>query len=104
MSEDLESICLCVKSSYEEISTPETQIENEISAKKMFFYSDGSTVFWNVPHLERDIILHFLRGSSDDPIEDEPFDQETIEEESEMIIFSPTEKQTHFSKGSIKLR
>ena len=38
-------------------------------------------------------------------IEEEPFDRETIEEESEMIIYGPSDtSNTHLSKGVIKIR
>ena len=50
---------------------------NPISCKEIFFFDDGSTVFWNVPHLERENVLHFLRGNNGD-IEVEPFDRDTI--------------------------
>ena len=50
---------------------------NPISCKEIFFFDDGSTVFWNVPHLERENVLHFLRGNDGD-IEVEPFDRDTI--------------------------
>ena len=56
LSDDLESNCICVKSSYEEPNT------DPISSKEIFFFDDGSTVFWNVPHLERENVLHFLRN------------------------------------------
>ena len=77
---------------------------NPISCKEIFFYDDGSTVFWNVPHLERNNVLHFLRENNGE-IEAEPFDRDTIEEESEMIIYGPSDtSNTHFLKGVIKIR
>lgn len=104
--EDLESVCLCVKPNY--------QVEHEIhpdeklrtvSSKDIFFFSDGSVIFWNVPHLERDTVLNFLRSSQ--IVEDAPFEESTIMEESEMMTYSCTSSEanghTHFSKGAIKL-
>ena len=32
-----------------------------IFAKDIFFFAEGSVIFWNVPQLERDSVLHFLR-------------------------------------------
>jgi len=98
LTDDVEGNCICVKSSYEE-----NEELNPISVKEIFFFDDGSTVFWNVPHLERENVLHFLRDTSDE-IEVEPFDRETIEEESEMIIYGPSDtSNSHLTKGVIKI-
>ena len=102
LSDDLQSNCICVKSSYEKADG--LVDANSISCKEIFFFDDGSTVFWNVPHLERENVLHFLRNN-DGEIEEEPFERETIEEESEMIIYGPSDTpNSHLSNGVIKIR
>ena len=57
LSRDLEGKVLCVKSVYEKLETDQT----ELSLKEIYFFEDGSTVFWNVPHLERTNVMQFLK-------------------------------------------
>ncbi len=66
-------------------------------------------IFWNVPQLERDTVLTFLRAAKS--IEDEPFDEATIFEESEMMNYELLEPNgngqvpnSRLDKGLIKLQ
>jgi uncharacterized Rmd1/YagE family protein len=97
--EDLESVCLCVSANYQ-VDEPRDENLSQITGKDIFFYADGSVIFWNVPQLERDSVLGFLKHSK--MVEDDPFDEETIFEESEMMNFQPSDTDSTFldvSKG-----
>ena len=107
LSEDLEANCLCVRSIYSNLSpshddsNPDMEI---LLAKDIFFFADGSIIFWNMPQLERTQVLDFLRRA--EGVEDGPFELESIEEESEKIVYSASSSPnaaTSFSNGSIKL-
>ena len=52
--------------------------------REIFFFADGSVIFWSVPELEREMILRLLR---DPNITVGPYDQDTVFEESELMTF-----------------
>jgi len=83
--------------------------------REIFFFSDGSVIFWSVPELEREMVLRFLRNGGDvdtktTQIEVGHYDQDTVFEESELMTFSTKVKNggggsTHLDqKGTINLR
>ena len=107
LSEDLEANCLCVRSIYSNLSpdhhdNSDPEMDRLLS-KDIFFFADGSVIFWNMPHLERTQVLDFLRRA--EGVEGEPFELGTIEDESEKIVYSASQQNaaTSFSHGSIKL-
>ena len=106
LSEDLDGQCLCVRSIYSHLSSETTDPSMaRILSKDIFFFADGSVIFWNMPHLERTQVLDFIRRAED--VESEPFELETIEEESEKIGYSATQNEgvnTTFNNGTIKLQ
>lgn len=59
-------------------------------------------IFWNVPELERENVLNFLRN-----VEIDGYDTDTIHEESELMTFeqdSSTNNQlSRLTKGKIQL-
>lgn len=66
--------------------------------KDIFFFEHGSVIFWNVPQLERDTVLNFLR-----PVEESGYNNVTIFEESEMVNYTLTKEKTHFKDGKVCL-
>jgi uncharacterized Rmd1/YagE family protein len=67
--------CICIKAKYEEI--------NEIEPRHIFFYEDGSVVFWNVSNEEEKNILEILLKH-----EENSYSKEIVNDEVEIISFS----------------
>lgn len=74
---------------------------DEMTKREIFFFEQGSVVFWNVPPLERENVLAFVKQVGLDSYPDD-----TIHEESEMMTFSVTESQNSsgLKNGNIMLR
>ena len=53
ISEDLEGNCL--------IATNKYSATEEEKTKDIFFFKEGCVVFWNVPELERNSVLKFIK-------------------------------------------
>lgn len=95
------------KGLYENIPLPEDagevihvrakyQLGNE--PRHIYFFSEGSVVFWNVPNLEQQSVLHFLK-----PFETNAYDENLISEEKEDLIYIYSDSGTKFSNGTITL-
>ncbi len=69
-----------------------------VYSKDIFFFENGSLVFWNVPDLERDNVLTFVK-----PIETDSYGEDTIREESELMTYKFTEGNTSL-KASLMSR
>ena len=67
--------------------------------QEIFFFKEGCVVFWNVPELERNSVLKFVR-----PYSEETYDESVVFEESEMINYrmSTTDKP-HLDQGIINI-
>ena len=74
---------------------------NEMTKREIFFFEQGSVVFWNVPVLERENVLAFLKH-----VQFDSYPDETVHEESELMSFSVTESQNSsgLQNGNIILR
>ena len=73
---------------------------DEMTKREIFFFEQGSVVFWNVPLLERENVLAFVKQVGLDSYPDD-----TIHEESEMMTFSVTDSQntSGLKNGNIML-
>ena len=66
----------------------------------LWSFSGGSVIFWNVPELERDNVITFIKG-----VENDGYDEETIHEESELLNFKSEQdlKNARLKQGQILL-
>ena len=100
------AILLDLKSKYE-VATGKPWERNlhesskSLNFRDIYFFDDGSVIFWNVPLIERNSVLELLRSS--DGVQTKPFDEDDIEEESEMLRFGAAIENTQLQKGEIKL-
>ena len=106
LHQELSDLCLCARAKYN-IESESSETEEE-PLREIFFFADGSVIFWSVPELEREMVLRFLRQT--DAIEIGPYDQDTVFEESELMSFSiklkngSSKSSTHLDpKGNINL-
>lgn len=67
--------CLCVKPKYQQV--------NEIEPRHIFFFEDGSVVFWNVSMEEQNSMLEIIEKH-----EENPYPLDFVNEESEVIRYS----------------
>ena len=91
-----------IDSSYDTSDEP----NNLGKSKDIFFFADGSVVFWSVPELERKSVLDFIRTKPDIEEADGIYDDDTIFEESEMMTYSydQADKKSHIDKkGQISM-
>jgi len=112
--EELSLTCIVAKAKLfntEDTDSPESEgvgdggNDLEKPRREIFFFADGSVIFWSVPALEREMMLRLLR---DPHIAVGPYDQDTVFEESELMTFkldtSGEASRTHLdSKGTITL-
>ena len=54
--------------------------------REIYFFREGSVVFWNVSELERKNVLKFLKD-----FEDESYDREIVAEGNEKMVYAYTE-------------
>ena len=60
--------------------------------REIYFFSEGSVVFWNVSELERKNVLSFLK-----PYEEDSYDKALVESEgNERMVYAYTEVFTCF--------
>ena len=68
-------------------------------AKEIFVFRIGCVVFWNVPKLERNAVLNFLK-----PFHEDGYEEEVVFEESEMMAFELSKTgKPHLEKGLINV-
>lgn len=60
------------------------QIDRE--PREIYFFGEGSVVFWNVSELERKNVLKFLRD-----YEDDCYDKDIVAEGNEKMVYAYTE-------------
>ncbi len=60
------------------------QVDRE--PREIYFFREGSVVFWNVSELERKNVLKFLKD-----YEDESYDKEIVAEGNERMVYAYTE-------------
>lgn len=90
LSEDLEGNCVYVTNKYQ----PKGEQTREI-----FFFKEGSVIFWNVPELERHSVLKFLAKHSEDA-----YEEDLVHDESELMAYSFSQTDNSFlNKGMINL-
>ncbi|XP_035228162.1 required for meiotic nuclear division protein 1 homolog [Stegodyphus dumicola] len=66
--------------------------------RHIYFFSEGSVVFWNVPDLEQQSVLNFLK-----PFETNPYDSKLVNAEKEDLDYLYSEDKTKFLDGRIIL-
>lgn len=66
---------LCIKPKYEQV--------NEIEPRHIFFFEDGSVVFWNLSNEEQRFILELIEKH-----EENTYDNQIVEEEAEVMNYS----------------
>ena len=107
LGRELAPLCLCVTSKYnfeneteskfnenqdlqsnDEVSRNTTEHPiHSIKKKDIFFFADGSVIFWSVPELERKSVLDFIRQHRGIEDPDGKYEEDTIFEESEMMNY-----------------
>jgi len=91
LSEDLEPSCVYVTNKY--------NLDGDEKTKEIFFFKVGCVVFWNVPDLERNTVLKFLR-----PFSDDCYEEDVVFEESEMMSYKMSQTgNAHLEKGIIHI-
>jgi len=91
LAEDLDTSCLYVTNKY--------NVDGEDKSKEIFFFKVGCVVFWNVPELERNTVLKFLR-----PFSDDSYEEDVVFEESEMMSYKMSNTQNpHLEKGIMNI-
>ncbi|XP_027216025.2 required for meiotic nuclear division protein 1 homolog isoform X3 [Penaeus vannamei] len=78
------------------VATYRVETEN----REIYFFREGSVVFWNVPEIERDNVLRFLKK-----YETGRYDEEAVEEECESLtyVYSDLPTKTRLVKDKIIL-
>ena len=96
--EELNETCICAKARID--TDGEIGDDGSRPRREIFFFSDGSIIFWSVPELEREMVLRFVRDRPG--ISGDPYDQDTVFEESELMAYkmmpqhdSSTSSRTH---------
>jgi uncharacterized Rmd1/YagE family protein len=79
--------CLCVKSKY--------QGANEIEPRHVYFFEDGSVVFWNVSNAEQYSLLEMLNK-----YQETPYPNNIVNDESEEMYFARIPNSNTGSHGS----
>jgi len=66
--------------------------------RDIFFFKEGSVVFWNFTEIEAHTVLDLLRGC-----ETRPYDKEMVEEELEVMEFQFHNAKTKITNGKVLL-
>lgn len=66
--------------------------------RQVYFFREGSVVFWNVPDLERDNVLKFLTA-----FEENAYSENLVHDENEIIEYTYTDNKTRLVNGRIWL-
>lgn len=66
--------------------------------RELFFFREGSVVFWNFPEIERKAVLQFLK-----PHEQHAYSSSLVDQEVEALEFVYHENKTKFRDGNIFL-
>jgi len=91
LSPDLDSECLYMTNTFTS--------EDADMFKEIFIFRVGCVVFWNVPELERNAVLNFLK-----PFNEDAYNEDIVFEESEMMSFSLSQTgKSHLEKGTINV-
>ncbi|GFS75128.1 required for meiotic nuclear division protein 1 homolog, partial [Nephila pilipes] len=89
---------LQLPSDAEEVIHVSAKYKVDEEPRVIYFFSEGSVVFWNVPDLEQQNVLRFLK-----PFETNSYDSDLVNAEKEDMDYLYSEKGTKFSKGRIIL-
>ena len=84
---ELPDNCLCAKPKYPEI--------NEVEPRHIFFFEEGTVVFWNISSEEQNSILELIHKHSE-----LFYTQEVINEESEYLSYSQLNEESISSANS----
>ncbi|PSN31004.1 hypothetical protein C0J52_20467 [Blattella germanica] len=67
--------------------------------REIYFFREGTTVFWNMPELETSNVLSFIRQ-----FEENSYDERLVQDESEVMPYThATGKNSHLDTGDIVL-
>ncbi|XP_076307564.1 required for meiotic nuclear division protein 1 homolog isoform X7 [Tachypleus tridentatus] len=66
--------------------------------REVYFFSEGSVVFWNVPEIEQQAVLKFLKD-----YETNSYDESIVSEEKEVMEYLYTDNKTRLISGQIML-
>jgi len=92
LADDVDHSCLYATNKY--------HIDSDVQHKEIFFFKEGCVVFWNVPELERDGVLRFIRAYSEDS-----YSQDLVFDESEMMNYCISNTgSSHLDKGVIHVQ
>jgi len=87
LADDVDHSCLFVTNQY----------QVDVETKEIFIFKEGCLVFWNVPELERDSVLRFVKAYGEDC-----YENQLIFDESEMMSYCESKNgSSHLSKGVI---
>lgn len=89
---------LQLPSDAEEVIHVSAKYKVDEKPREIYFFSEGSVVFWNVPDLEQQNVLRFLK-----PFETNSYDPDLVNAEKEDMDYIYSEKGPKFSKGRIIL-
>ena len=84
--DELAATCVYAKANYD-LAHDDAGGKASPSSRSVFFFENGSCVFWNMPELERDTLLAFVRACESG----ESYPEDTVHAESEMMEHRPTE-------------
>jgi len=87
LADDVDHSCLYITN----------QLQVDVQTREIFIFKDGCVVFWNVPELERDSVLRFVKAYGEDCYEDQ-----LIFDESEMMNYCESQNgNSYLTKGVI---
>lgn len=95
--EELNETCICAKARIDTDGEIGGGEEGSGPRREIFFFSDGSVIFWSVPELEREMVLRFVKDRPG--ISGDPYDQDTVFEESELMAYKVAAPQQHDSSS-----
>ncbi|XP_022239448.1 required for meiotic nuclear division protein 1 homolog isoform X2 [Limulus polyphemus] len=72
------------------------QVDKE--PREAYFFSEGSVVFWNVPEIEQQAVLKFLKA-----YETNSYEESIVSEEKEVMEYLYTDNKTRLINGQIML-
>ena len=88
--DELAATCVYAKAKYDLAGDDKESTNISSFARSVFFFENGSCVFWNMPELERDSLLSFVRACEGG----ESYPEDTVFAESEMMTHGPTDGPT----------
>ncbi|XP_021916984.1 required for meiotic nuclear division protein 1 homolog isoform X4 [Zootermopsis nevadensis] len=76
----------------------EARYQVGVEPREIYFFREGTTVFWNVPELESSNVLSFIRQ-----FEQNSYDERLVHDESEAMPYTHSTGKSHLQDGHIAL-